>query len=84
MAYKLRQLSVKASSLAERTHESEAIASMSYDIERQQCTVEFNERGAYTYFDMDPWTYSEFNNAGSRGTYFNLYIRGRFEYERIA
>lgn len=82
--YRYRQLAVGSKSLEPKDVDSECVASLSYDPEREQMTVEFQERGSYVYFDVDPWVFSEFNNAGSRGVYFNTYIRDRFEYERIA
>ena len=74
---------VGSKELIPREHESTAIASLNYDIEHAQMTIEFQERGTYTYFDVEPDTFQEFNAAGMRGTYFNLYIRGKYEYERI-
>ena len=82
--YRYRQLAIGSKSLEPKDVDSECVASLSYDPEREQMTVEFQERGTYTYFDVDVNTYSEFNNAGSRGTYFNMYVRDRFEYERIS
>ncbi len=49
-----------------------------------ELTIAFQHRGTYKYynFPVDEWLL--FNNASSRGTYFNLYIRDHgYSYERI-
>lgn len=82
--YKYRTLRVRSSSLIPKEHESTCVAALDYDVERQQVTVEFQERGTYTYFDVPPEVFAEFNNSGSRGTYFNLYFRNNYSYEKVA
>ena len=84
IGYKIGKAIVGSKELLPRAHESEAIASLEYDIERQVVTCTFHQRGTYNYFDVEPQVYSEWNLAGSRGIYFNLYIRDRYEYDRIA
>ena len=70
--------------LEPREHGSECVQRLEYDIERQQMTIHFVKRGSYVFFDVDPAIFAEFNLAGSRGTYFNLYIRqAGYAYERI-
>lgn len=75
---------VSSKEIASRPWESECVASLEYDAERLQATCHFHKRGSYTYFDVDPGTFAEWNQAGSRGTYFNMYIRERYEFERIS
>lgn len=77
-------LPVFGSDLKPKDQQSSAISSLSYDIEDQQVECVFNARGTYVYYDVPPETFAEWNGAGSRGTYFNLYIRDRFSFERIA
>ncbi len=84
IGYAIGKATVGSKSLAHREHESEAIASLSYDIERQVMTCTFHQRGTYDYFDVDPTVAAEWNQAGSRGIYFNLYIKDRYEYDRIS
>jgi lysyl-tRNA synthetase class 2 len=75
---------VKVKELKPREHGSECVDSLEYDLEHQQMTVHFNKRGSYVYFDVPPEEYAAFNTAGSRGTYFNLYIRDKYsDYERL-
>ena len=47
-------------------------------------TIEFVKRGTYTYedFPVDEWLL--FNNSSSRGTYFNIYIKGNYPHQRVA
>jgi KTSC domain len=68
-------------------HESECCAALTFVPETALAgtlTVAFQKRGTYVYheFPVDEWLL--FNNAASRGTYFNLYVRDRYSYERIA
>lgn len=78
-------LPVKSTSLKPREHESSAIDSIDYDIENEQLTIVFHQRGSYVYFDFPPDEFANFNFAASRGTYFNLYIRDQgYEFERVA
>ncbi len=49
-----------------------------------ELTINFQQRGTYKYFNfpVDEWLL--FNNAASRGEYFNLYILDKgYSYERI-
>lgn len=64
--------------------ESACVADISYDPESQDMTVEFQQRGSYVYHDVPLDVYVDFQSAGSQGTYFNLYIRLKFSYERIS
>lgn len=75
---------VRSSDLEPKSHPSECVASLSYDIENRQAICHFEKRGSYVYFDVDEGTFAEWNTAGSRGTYFNLYIRGRYEYDKLS
>lgn len=84
-AYTRLRTRVKSSELHFREHESDCVKSLEYDEERQAMTINFNKRGSYLYYDVEPWLYAEFNNAASRGTYFNLYVRPFYtNYERVA
>lgn len=64
---------------------SECVAAIEYDHEAEDLIIHFQKRGSYVYHSFPKWAFSEFNNAGSRGTYFNLYIRNAgYSYERVA
>jgi hypothetical protein len=75
---------IRPSQLPPKKQESECVASLEYFIDDQQLVIHFMKRGSYTYYDVPPHEYLNLNNASSRGKYFNLYIRDRYEYERIA
>ena len=70
--------------LRPRQHESTCVANLKYYEDEEQVECEFMQRGTYAYFDVPPDVFAEWNNAGSRGTYFDMYIKGHYEYERIA
>jgi hypothetical protein len=90
IGYKIGRQIVGSHELLKREHGSECVASLEYipnseeDPEHGQVICEFVKRGTYAYFDFDVWTFAEWNSAGSRGIYFNLYVKGNFPYERIA
>jgi len=76
---------IRPSQLPPKKTESECVSSLEYDIEEQQLTIHFMNRGSYVYYEFPPHEYMNFNQASSRGAYFNLYIRNAgYEYERIA
>jgi len=78
-------LPIKKSQLGHIETESEAIASLEYDLENQQMTCVFHKRGTYVYYDMPPDVAADWNSAGSRGIYFNLYIRNSgYQFERTS
>lgn len=84
-AYLRLRHNVGSKALLPKEQDSECVSSLEYDVERQQMTVHFTKRGSYVFFDIEPWLFSEFNSAASRGTYFNLYIRPQYtNFERIA
>lgn len=64
--------------------ESTCVADVSYDPETFEMTVAFVKRGTYKYFEVPLDEYVDFETANSQGTYFNLYIRDRYSFERIA
>lgn len=64
--------------------ESTCCADVDYDLETQEMTVQFQQRGTYVYSDVPLDEFLNFQQASSRGLYFNLYVRNRYSYERIA
>lgn len=63
---------------------SECVNTVTYNPVDREMTVAFQQRGTYKYYDVPLEEYIEFDGAGSRGTYFNLYVRNRYQYERVA
>lgn len=73
-------------------HASRCVQSFDYDLESETLTIEFpgNEPGArggagtYEYTGVPLSEFVNFAQAGSLGTYFNLYIRDRYSYNRVS
>lgn len=84
IGYNPHRRAVPSTALEHREAESECVQSLEYDIDTQQMTVHFWKRGSYTYFDVEPWQFEEFNLSSKRGSYFNLYIRPYYtNFERV-
>lgn len=65
--------------------ESECVADVEYDPDGEVMTIIFKQRGTYQYKEVPLDVYVDFETSGSRGKYFNNYIRNHgYEYERIA
>jgi len=73
----------KWSQLNPKDYTSECVDVLEYDMNTNEMTVHFEKRGSYLYKGVEPLVYAEFNHAGSRGQYFNQYIRGNYESQRI-
>lgn len=63
--------------------DSECTRSISYNATTDELTIEFQQRGTYRYSGVPADEYLGIRDAASHGTYFNLYIRDRYPYERI-
>lgn len=55
---------------------SSAIAAIGYDPERRELEVEFPSGRSYTHYDVPEEVYEEFMASGSKGTFYNLQIKG--------
>lgn len=64
--------------------ESRCVNDLDYDLEKEEMTLEFVQRGTYKYSGVPLDTFVNFAQAESQGRYFNLYIRDKFYYERVA
>ncbi len=84
IGYAIGKGTVSSKQLEPKQADSDCVASLSYDPENEQVICHFHKRGSYTYFNVSPQVFAEWNEAGSRGTYFNLYIRDTYQYERIS
>ena len=62
---------------------STCVADASYDIETSELVIAFQARGTYQYHGVDLDEWEGLRDAASQGTYFNLYIKDRYGYERI-
>ena len=65
--------------------ESEMLASVAYDAEKQILYLRFRKTGdVYRYFDFPAARYQAFLDAESHGRFFLASIRHCFRYERLA
>lgn len=62
---------------------SSAIRGIGYDGGSQQLTVTFNSGRSYAYAGVPYQRYTAFEQANSKGRYFNSAIRNRYPYKRV-
>ncbi|BAY64549.1 hypothetical protein NIES22_46480 [Calothrix brevissima NIES-22] len=62
---------------------SSMAASIAYDSHEQTLQVEFKNGEVYEYFGVDEETWEDFSSADSIGSFYNDYIKGQFDCERI-
>ena len=63
---------------------STAIEHMGYDEDAHELHVTFVDGGAYTYYQVPKHVYTAFRAASSKGQYFNLWIKDRYDFRRHA
>jgi hypothetical protein len=69
----------------EETMPSTAVRDIAYDAIRKELSVTFVPTGKeYVYFNVPKDVYLAFMSAGSRGRFFNFYIRDRYEFREVA
>lgn len=67
------------------TPQSSCFSEIGYDLVGEILVVQFRDSGAvYTYSDFPEGEWSKFVSADSLGRWFNNYIKGNYEYERIS
>jgi len=62
---------------------STAVADIDYDNERKRLTVTFVTGRVYEYVDVPVEVAAAFQSAFSKGTFFNGYIRDRYDFREI-
>ena len=62
---------------------STAIADIEYDHKRERLTVTFVTGRIYEYVDVPPEVAASFQSAFSKGTFFNNYIRDRYDFREL-
>ena len=62
---------------------STAIANLEYDRSRQRLTVTFVTGRIYEYIDVPSEVPASFQSAFSKGTFFNSYIRDRYDFREL-
>ena len=59
--------------------QSTILVTMSYDVGQQILQLEFRDQAVYRYFGVPANLYQDFLDAPSKGSYFNRFIRDRFD-----
>jgi hypothetical protein len=62
---------------------STVIADIDYDHQRERLTVTFVTGRIYQYVDVPAEVAASFQSAFSKGTFFNGYIRDRYDFREI-
>lgn len=62
---------------------STAIADIEYDYGRERLTVTFVTGRIYEYVDVPAEVAASFQSAFSKGTFFNSYIRDRYDFREL-
>ncbi len=62
---------------------STAIATIGYDDRRERLTVTFVTGRIYEYVDVPSEVAASFRSAFSKGTFFNSYIRDRYDFREL-
>lgn len=57
---------------------SSAISAVGYDSEIQQMQIQFVQGRTYTFCNVPQHIFDELLSAGSKGTYYDHHIRGRY------
>jgi len=63
--------------------ESEALASVGYDIFRHILQIEFTSGDIYNYMEVPERIYEDLMNSDSHGAYFQANIRDQYDYIKI-
>jgi hypothetical protein len=62
---------------------SNAVADIRYDQARERLTVTFVTGQIYEYVDVPVEVAASFQSAFSKGTFFNTYIRDRYDFREL-
>ena len=65
------------------TVRSSSLAQVAYDGRRAMLQVEFRDGAVYQYATVPIQTYRDLLRATSKGSYFNLHIRGRYPHAAL-
>ena len=62
---------------------SSNIASIGYDKTTETLEVEFLSGSAYQYYNVPFFLYQKLMQEGSKGKFFNMYVKNSYPYSRI-
>lgn len=63
--------------------ESKNIRSVGYDADQFTLEVEFHDGGIYQYYNVPRYIFTEMTDGRSVGSYFALYVKGKFDYKKV-
>jgi len=64
--------------------DSSNVEAIGYDAATQELHVQFLKSGeTYVYYGVEEWVFQEFMQADSKGTYLNINIKGRYQYDKL-
>ena len=63
--------------------ESSAFSSYQYDPKAEELIVHFTQGNPYRYRQVPAWEIEKMESADSKGNYFNLNIRNRYEFDEL-
>ena len=65
-----------------QTPGSTSIQSVDYDLTSRQMRITFKSGERYVYYNVPPSVYKGFENAPSKGKYFQRIVRSRFSFRK--
>jgi hypothetical protein len=66
-----------------RPVESSNLKSVGYDSSKQILEIEFKDRSVYQYFTVPESVFQNLMTAGSKGSYLNTHVKGKFRYAKL-
>lgn len=58
-------------------------SAIGYDSDNEVLQIEFNSGAVYQYSDIDEDTWEDLNSSNALGKYYNQYIKGKYQSQRI-
>ncbi len=62
---------------------SSVVSAISYDSQSQTLRVIFVSGTVYNYKEVPEQVYKEMKTSGSKGSYLNMHIKGKYVFEKI-
>ena len=62
---------------------SSVVADMEYNKEKSSLRITYTSGAVYDYIDVPPEVFNEMKIAGSKGTFLNYMIKGKYRYKKI-
>jgi len=62
---------------------SSVVANMEYDEARKVLRITYTSGAVYDYLAVPPEVYKDMTIAGSKGTFLNYQIKGKYKYKKV-